>query len=347
MLSSYAKCLLVLTTSGFVIHLIFGLSDFSKASEDKSNFIHFPSDFSSSNKRHSYPLSNMKMHDLSEQYRDFKKYHSRLVARRDLLGVQIISGPTGYRDYNGEITAMKLKCRTCSLVGTSGLLLGSKKGVTIDQSDCVFRLGLSSVRQLEDDVGKKTTARVLDNESLGLLLKTFQKMLTGTLTSQNVFVHDTRGAGSELYTMRMRLKHLSRYDKNVTFYFLDRHSEHRALMAMRVAAAVVGYKMLGVKPSTLWYAVYIMTDAGCSSVKIIGLPDPKYCKRSVRGFIRSQYWDRHSPSLCSSGNDIGATGEFTADSLPLRIYDRRAVQGWALSQDVTFLSPSWPQTNFK
>ncbi|XP_076336845.1 alpha-N-acetylgalactosaminide alpha-2,6-sialyltransferase 5-like isoform X4 [Tachypleus tridentatus] len=301
---SYAKCLLVLTTSGFLIHLIFGLSDISKASEDTSKSDYFPSYFS---------VSKIKIRDLSKQYGDSKKIHPRLVARRDLLG----------------------------------LLLGSKKGDTIDQSDCVFRLGLSSVRQLEDDVGKKTTARLLDNESLRRLLKTFKKILTGGLTSQNVFVHDIRGAGSDLHTTRTRLKHLSRYNKNVTLYFLDRHSEHRALIAMREAAAVVGYKMLGVQPSTLWYAIYIMTDAGCSSVKIIDVPDPKYCKRSVRGFIRSQYWDRHSPPVCSSGNDIGATGEFTADSLPLRIYDRRAVHGWSLSQDVTFLSPSWPQNNFK
>ncbi|XP_076336842.1 alpha-N-acetylgalactosaminide alpha-2,6-sialyltransferase 5-like isoform X2 [Tachypleus tridentatus] len=335
---SYAKCLLVLTTSGFLIHLIFGLSDISKASEDTSKSDYFPSYFS---------VSKIKIRDLSKQYGDSKKIHPRLVARRDLLGVQSFRGPTGYRDYNGEVKAMELKCRTCSLVGTSGLLLGSKKGDTIDQSDCVFRLGLSSVRQLEDDVGKKTTARLLDNESLRRLLKTFKKILTGGLTSQNVFVHDIRGAGSDLHTTRTRLKHLSRYNKNVTLYFLDRHSEHRALIAMREAAAVVGYKMLGVQPSTLWYAIYIMTDAGCSSVKIIDVPDPKYCKRSVRGFIRSQYWDRHSPPVCSSGNDIGATGEFTADSLPLRIYDRRAVHGWSLSQDVTFLSPSWPQNNFK
>ena len=59
-----------------------------------------------------------------------------------------------------------LKCRTCSLVGNSQMLLGSNAGSKIDSSECVFRINNAPTVSFEKDVGSKTTVRVFSTEAV-------------------------------------------------------------------------------------------------------------------------------------------------------------------------------------
>ena len=56
---------------------------------------------------------------------------------------------------------LSLKCNTCSLVSSSGMLLGSNAGSQIDSADCVFRLNSAPTLGYERDVGRRTTVRVV------------------------------------------------------------------------------------------------------------------------------------------------------------------------------------------
>ena len=56
---------------------------------------------------------------------------------------------------------LTLKCNTCALVSSSGMLLGSNAGSQIDSADCVFRLNSAPTLGYEKDVGSKTTVRVV------------------------------------------------------------------------------------------------------------------------------------------------------------------------------------------
>ena len=56
---------------------------------------------------------------------------------------------------------LSLKCNTCALVSSSGMLLDSNAGSQIDSADCVFRLNSAPTLGFEKDVGSKTTVRVL------------------------------------------------------------------------------------------------------------------------------------------------------------------------------------------
>lgn len=56
---------------------------------------------------------------------------------------------------------LTLKCNTCALVSSSGMLLDSNAGSQIDSADCVFRLNSAPTLDFEEDVGTKTTVRVL------------------------------------------------------------------------------------------------------------------------------------------------------------------------------------------
>lgn len=57
------------------------------------------------------------------------------------------------------------RCRTCAVVGNSGNLKGSKYGSQIDAHDIVIRMNGGITRGYEEDVGRRTTYRVMYPES--------------------------------------------------------------------------------------------------------------------------------------------------------------------------------------
>lgn len=66
---------------------------------------------------------------------------------------------------------LALKCNTCALVSSSGMLLGSNAGSQIDSADCVFRLNSAPTLGYERDVGIKTTVRVVSVTGLKSLIR--------------------------------------------------------------------------------------------------------------------------------------------------------------------------------
>ncbi|XP_041098813.1 alpha-N-acetyl-neuraminyl-2,3-beta-galactosyl-1,3-N-acetyl-galactosaminide alpha-2,6-sialyltransferase isoform X4 [Polyodon spathula] len=62
-------------------------------------------------------------------------------------------------------------CKQCAFVSNSGQMLGARKGREIDQSDCVVRMNNAPTLGYEDDVGSKTSLRVVSHTSVPLLLR--------------------------------------------------------------------------------------------------------------------------------------------------------------------------------
>ncbi|XP_063040439.1 CMP-N-acetylneuraminate-beta-galactosamide-alpha-2,3-sialyltransferase 2-like isoform X2 [Engraulis encrasicolus] len=57
------------------------------------------------------------------------------------------------------------RCRVCSVVGNSGNLINSHYGPMIDDGDFVFRINRGPTKGFEQDVGSRTTHRVIYPES--------------------------------------------------------------------------------------------------------------------------------------------------------------------------------------
>ncbi|KAJ8399786.1 hypothetical protein AAFF_G00408910 [Aldrovandia affinis] len=63
-------------------------------------------------------------------------------------------------------TTNKQGCIRCAVVGTGGILNGSKKGMEIDSHDYVFRVNGAVIKGYEEDVGNKTAVYVYTAHSL-------------------------------------------------------------------------------------------------------------------------------------------------------------------------------------
>ena len=83
---------------------------------------------------------------------------------------------------------LSLKCNTCALVGSSGMLLGSNAGSQIDSADCVFRLNSAPTLGFEKDVGSKTTVRVLSVTGLKYLIRDASQRTLDSFEDQDYMI---------------------------------------------------------------------------------------------------------------------------------------------------------------
>nr|XP_033772471.1 alpha-N-acetylgalactosaminide alpha-2,6-sialyltransferase 5 isoform X3 [Geotrypetes seraphini] len=84
-----------------------------------------------------------------------------------------LDGYTGVADHK----PLKMHCKECALVTSSGHLLGSKLGDTIDQTECVIRMNDAPTRGYGKDVGNKTSLRVIAHSSIQRILRNRNELL--------------------------------------------------------------------------------------------------------------------------------------------------------------------------
>ncbi|KAM6456999.1 alpha-N-acetylgalactosaminide alpha-2,6-sialyltransferase 3 isoform 5-T5 [Liasis olivaceus] len=79
---------------------------------------------------------------------------------------------------------LQLECDLCAIISNSGQMTEQKVGFEIDQASCIWRMNNAPTKGYEDDVGKRTTIRVVSHTSVPLLLKNadyFFKETNGTI----------------------------------------------------------------------------------------------------------------------------------------------------------------------
>lgn len=72
---------------------------------------------------------------------------------------------------------LKMHCKSCALVTSSGHLLGSKQGDRIDETECVIRMNDAPTRGYGQDVGNKTSLRVIAHSSIQRILRNRNELL--------------------------------------------------------------------------------------------------------------------------------------------------------------------------
>lgn len=82
---------------------------------------------------------------------------------------------------------LKMHCRTCALVTSSGHLIGSQRGREIDSSECVIRMNDAPVMGHWRDVGRRTSLRVVAHSSLQRVLRNRQELLNASQDAAYIF----------------------------------------------------------------------------------------------------------------------------------------------------------------
>ncbi|CAB1317980.1 unnamed protein product, partial [Coregonus sp. 'balchen'] len=96
-----------------------------------------------------------------------------------VMGVVPTTGGTRYweSDSSGDVSVtpgtgsltvpLKMHCRSCALVTSSGHLMGGGRGEEIDRAECVIRMNdAPTLRGYGRDVGRRTSLRVIAHSSM-------------------------------------------------------------------------------------------------------------------------------------------------------------------------------------
>lgn len=85
-----------------------------------------------------------------------------------------------------SLQPLKMHCKSCALVTSSGHLLGSKQGNRIDQTECVIRMNDAPTQGYGKDVGNKTSLRVIAHSSIQRILRNRNELLN--MSQGTVFI---------------------------------------------------------------------------------------------------------------------------------------------------------------
>ncbi|KAF6345766.1 ST6 N-acetylgalactosaminide alpha-2,6-sialyltransferase 5 [Rhinolophus ferrumequinum] len=89
------------------------------------------------------------------------------------VGPRPLDGYLGVADHK----PLRMHCRDCALVTSSGHLLRSQQGPQIDQTECVIRMNDAPTRGYGRDVGNRTSLRVIAHSSIQRILRNRHDLL--------------------------------------------------------------------------------------------------------------------------------------------------------------------------
>lgn len=119
---------------------------------------------------------------------------------------------------------LKMHCRDCALVTSSGQLLRSRQGAQIDQTECVIRMNDAPTRGYGRDVGNRTSLRVIAHSSIQRILRNRHDLLN--VSQGTVFIfwgpssYMRRDGKGQVYN---NLQLLSRVLPRLKAFMITRH----------------------------------------------------------------------------------------------------------------------------
>ncbi|KAK7888906.1 hypothetical protein WMY93_024466 [Mugilogobius chulae] len=97
--------------------------------------------------------------------------------------VTVLQGYTAIMDRK----PLKMHCKTCAFVTSSGQLVGKNMGEKIDRSECVIRMNDAPSLGYQRDVGRRTSVRVIAHSSLQRVLRNRQQLLNSSQDTVFIF----------------------------------------------------------------------------------------------------------------------------------------------------------------
>ncbi|XP_038046300.1 alpha-N-acetylgalactosaminide alpha-2,6-sialyltransferase 3-like isoform X2 [Patiria miniata] len=283
----------------------------------------------------------LNLHDLSNAS-DVRTLSRQRVSMIDgVLPVNATPDPLythhGYISVLDPKKKLNLHCMQCALVSSSGQLLGSRVGYLIDEADCIFRMNDAPVPSYEEDVGSRTTVRVVGHAATPNL-KNKRKFLLQDSSSRYVVgwgpskAMQTNGKG---YAYK-HLKDLTQKFPKVGFFYL---TQEQMAKADEIFEAETGKPRMGSGTylSTGWFTM-VLARASCDEIHVYGMVNDEYCQNLTNKNVPYHYYDRKGRKECDyyRANEKGKKGVHRF------ITEKSIFARWALEQPpIYFHVPDW------
>uniref|UniRef100_A0A8C2DG98 alpha-N-acetylneuraminyl-2,3-beta-galactosyl-1,3-N-acetylgalactosaminide6-alpha-sialyltransferase n=1 Tax=Cyprinus carpio TaxID=7962 RepID=A0A8C2DG98_CYPCA len=247
----------------------------------------------------------------------------------------------GFKPHPGYLSVpdqepLKLHCEVCSIVSSSGQMLGREAGAEIDQSSCIWRMNSAPTRGFERDVGHRTDLRVVSHTSVPLLIQ----------KPQHFF-----GQGNEtIYVVWGPLRNMRQDGKGIVYNMLRQAVENYPHVRIYVTTEdrmnycdTVFKKETGKDRiqsgsylSTGWFTLILAMDM-CKEIRVYGMINDTYCKSEGYRKVPYHYYEAGSRDECAE--------YLLHESAPYgghRFITEKAVFAkWAKTHPIKFFSPEW------
>ncbi|KAM7410088.1 hypothetical protein PAMA_001506 [Pampus argenteus] len=249
------------------------------------------------------------------------------------LPTSTIVGYTGVMDHK----PLKMHCRTCALVTSSGQLTGSKRGEDIDHSECVIRMNDAPTIGYKQDVGQRTSLRVVAHSSLQRVLRNRQELLNKSEDTVFIFWGPSscmrRDGKGHIYN---NLRVLNRLLPKLKVYII---SQIKMLKFDELFKNETGIdrKSSNSWLSTGWFTMAIALEL-CDRINVYGMVPPDSCRSSSHPSVPYHYYEPSGPAECS----MYLSHERSRHGSHHRFITEKAVfANWARTFNIHFYQPDW------
>nr|XP_033773148.1 alpha-N-acetylgalactosaminide alpha-2,6-sialyltransferase 3 isoform X2 [Geotrypetes seraphini] len=230
---------------------------------------------------------------------------------------------------------LQLDCDLCAIVSNSGQMSGQRVGNEIDQSSCVWRMNNAPTKSFEEDVGRRTTIRVVSHTSVPLLLKDpdyFFKETNSTLFVIWGPFRNMRTDGNGIIYNMLR-KAADRYT-DAKIYVT---TEKRMSYCDGVFKKETGKDRIqsGSFLSTGWFTLILAMDA-CYGIHVFGMINDTYCKSD--GFRKVPYHYYESGKNECDEYFLHENAPFGSHRF---ITEKTVFARWAKKKKIIFTHPNW------
>ncbi|XP_009332176.1 PREDICTED: alpha-N-acetylgalactosaminide alpha-2,6-sialyltransferase 5 [Pygoscelis adeliae] len=236
-----------------------------------------------------------------------------------------------------SLQPLKMHCKSCALVTSSGHLLGSKQGDRIDETECVIRMNDAPTRGYGKDVGNKTSLRVIAHSSIQRILRNRNELLNMSHGAVFIFWGPSsymRRDGKGLVYNNLQL--MNQILPQLKAYMISRH---KMLQFDDLFKRETGKdrKISNTWLSTGWFTMTIALEL-CDRINVYGMVPPDFCRDPNHLSVPYHYYEPLGPDECTMyiSHERGRKG-----SHHRFITEKRVFENWARTFNIHFFQPDW------
>ncbi|XP_055025067.2 alpha-N-acetylgalactosaminide alpha-2,6-sialyltransferase 5b [Misgurnus anguillicaudatus] len=231
---------------------------------------------------------------------------------------------------------LRMHCKCCALVTSSGHMIGSDRGAEIDQTECVIRMNDAPTQGYQQDVGQRTSLRVVAHSSMQRVLRNPHQLFNSSLETFFFFW----GPGDYMRRDGI-LRRMKQMIPKLQVYII---SQLKMLQLDELFKKETGKDRRGSNSwlSTGWFTMAIAIEI-CDRINVYGMIPPEFCTSSnPEPPVPYHYYEPAGPDECTMylSHEQGRHG-----SHHRFITEKRVFANWARMFNIHFYQPDWRPAN--
>ncbi|XP_072104223.1 alpha-N-acetylgalactosaminide alpha-2,6-sialyltransferase 3-like [Mobula birostris] len=234
-----------------------------------------------------------------------------------------------------EQQPLVLTCQQCSIVSSSGQMLGKKLGAEIDQSECIWRMNNAPTEGYETDVGSRTTVRVVSHTSTPLLLRQ-GAFLSGLNSSFHIFWGPQRNMRRDgkgiVYNMLRTVR--NRFPDAKIYTLTEEKMRFCDVTFKRETGK--DRVLSGSYLSTGWFT-FILAMEACDTIDVYGMINDTYCRAEGHQNVPYHYYEPNGQEECTEYY-MHENARYGGHRF---ITEKAVFAKWAKERKIRFFNPTW------